>query len=162
MGGRSKVEGQRSAEEEGEGQEVGREGKGGSGEKGEGFPERTGAEGDVVETDDLEDGEGQGEEGRPEEREGDAEERGEGEEEEGEEDEAVMKRDGALPGETSEEREAFVFEIVGEGGKIEDEEIGEGERGDGKREDRQETVKVASLQNESERGEHVADVRGEQ
>ena len=54
-----------------------------------------------------------------------------------------MERDGALPGEAGEEGESFVFEIVGEGGKIENEEIGEGERGDGKREDG--TVSGASL-----------------
>ena len=73
-----------------------------------------------------------------------------------------MERDGALPGEAREERETFVFEVVGEGGEIENEEIGEGERGDGERENGKKAVKVACLEDETERGKHIADVRGEE
>ena len=72
----------------------------------------------------------------------------------------MVERDDALPGEAREEREAFVFEIVGEGGKIENEEIGEGERGDRESEDRQQTMKVSHLQNKAEGGNDVTDMSG--
>jgi len=90
------------------------------------------------------------------------EERRGGEEEEGGEDESVMKRDGALPAETGEERETFVLEILGEGGEVQHEEVGQGERGDGEREDGDEAMEVPGLEDESEQRSHVADVRGEE
>lgn len=74
--------------------------------------------------DHLKDGKGQGEKSGPEKRDGNTEEWSEREQEEREQDESVMKRDGALPGETGEKREAFVFDIAGKGREIEDKEIG--------------------------------------
>ena len=126
----------RSTQKEGEGEEVGGQGKKGGRVDGQRLPKRRRAEGDAAEQENLEDRKRSGEKDGPEKREGDAEERSERKQEEREQDESVMKRDGALPGETSEERDAFVFDIVGEDGDIEDEEIGEGERSDRESEDR--------------------------
>jgi len=126
-----------SAEEEGEGEEVGGQGEEGGRVDGQWFPQRRRAEGDVAKQGDLENRKRSGEEGRPDERKGDAEERREGKEEEREQDKSVMKRNGALPGEAREESEAFVFEIVGESGEIENEEGGKSERGDRESENRE-------------------------
>lgn len=156
------MEGQRSAEEEGKGEEVDSQGEEGGGVDGQRFPKWRRAERDVAEQDDLKNPKRSGEKSGPEEREGDAEERSEREQEEREEDESVMKRDGALPGETGEERETFVFDIVGEGGEIENEEIGEDERGDRESEDREQTMKVSHLQDKTERWNNVTDMRGEE
>ena len=41
-----------------------------------------------------------------------------------------MKRNGALPGEAAEQGAALVFLIFGEGGEVDDEEIGECQNGE--------------------------------
>lgn len=149
-------------QKEGKRQQVHREREEGGGEEGEGTPEGARAESDVAKEDDLEEGEGQGEEGRPEEREGNAEEGRGGEEEKGRDNEGMVNWDGALPAESSEEGETFVFDIVGKGGEVEGEEVGQGERGDGEGEDGDEAMEFGGLKHKAEGGKNVSDVRGEE
>lgn len=153
--------GGRSAEEEGGGQEINGKGEEGGGVDGEKFPKRGRAEGDVAEYDRLENRERDGEKSGPDEGKREAKKRRGGEKGEGGKDQSVMKRDDALPRETREKSETLVFDVVGEGGEVEDDEINERQESDGKGKNGNEAVKISRLQNETERGENVADVRGE-
>lgn len=110
---------------------------------------------------DLEGGEGQGEEGGRDDVESKAEERRERECEVGEGDQAVVERNGAFPGEAAEECAALVFLVVGKGGEVEDEKVGEGKRCQRKQQCCEQARHFSGLQEKCDGWDDVGDVNRE-
>jgi hypothetical protein len=118
------------------------------------------AEGDGAELENLKNGEGQGEEGGPDQIEGKTEQRHEGKHDIGEGDKAVMKRDGALPAKTAEQRAAPVFLVIHKGWEVEDKKVCERQRGERNDKHDQQAVIFPGLKQKANGGDDIGNVRG--
>lgn len=125
-------------------------------------PVRFRPEGDIPKQGDLQSGEGQREESGPKQLERGAEKRGREEQHISRDDKTMMKRHGALPGKPAQEGNALIFLVGCERGKAHDEEIRQRKYRQWKCNGEKQAVIFICLEQKTDRGNHVGQLRGEQ